>query len=155
MKYRRVLPCVRVLHLWTGLLTALYLMLLLVTGVAVNHSRALRLDKHYLSRMWLPSGYRVEEHAVRADVAAGDFHSGLTQARIGAPLLDAAAVLFLLSLGSAVAIFVLGGSVYTERNRVAEPLQPENTRGNEALSPFIIGSKPGRTAKLLHFRTNR
>ncbi|MFB3915599.1 MAG: hypothetical protein ACE14M_02640 [Terriglobales bacterium] len=148
MKRRRILQCARVLHLWAGILTAVYLTLVLVTGLAVNHAQVLRLDKRYLGRVWLPSEYRARENAVRADIAAADLHSGLMFGRVGTPLTDVAAGFCLLLLASGFGIFALGGSVYTEN------LNPQRRRKDTAPpSPFLVArTKPQRTAKLLQFR---
>jgi hypothetical protein len=104
----RLLRALRRTHLAFGLIGVIYFTLLGVTGVALNHREALRLESHAVSRSWLPQSYRPDDgREVRADIVVGDLHSGLIFGRAGSPILDVVAALWFLSLLSGLSLAVL------------------------------------------------
>ena len=60
------------LHRVAGLSAVLFLLLLAVTGIAINHGDALRLDKRFVRAGWLLDWYGIEAPREIASVAAGD-----------------------------------------------------------------------------------
>ena len=60
-----MLQFVRVWHRRLGMLTALLLIMLSVTGILLNHTHDLQLDKRYLQWPWLLAHYNIEQ--IKAD----------------------------------------------------------------------------------------
>lgn len=114
---------IRKVHLWVGLFSALYFMLIAATGVAMNHREGLHLDEHYIGRQWLPSSYRPNDGIeVRSDIVVTDLHSGLIFGKVGAPVLDLVALVWFTSIISGISMFVLGKSIH---GRAADSIPPE------------------------------
>lgn len=59
-------------HRVVGLTTVLFLLLLAVSGIAINHGDALRLDERFVSAGWLLDWYGIESPHDIASVTAGD-----------------------------------------------------------------------------------
>lgn len=59
-------------HRIAGLSAVLFLLLLAVSGIAINHDEALRLDKRFVSAGWLLDWYGIETPREIASVTAGD-----------------------------------------------------------------------------------
>jgi hypothetical protein len=158
MKYRRLLQSVRKLHIWLGIVAAVYLGLIVITGVALNHRQALRLDNRYVSRNWLPSRDHSRESRVRADIAVNSLHSALLLGRPGTPLPDAIAGCCLALIASGFAILAF------RRSPVGEPGRQANASpGNVQARPFsssrrpylVASSKSSGPAKVLSFNSRR
>jgi hypothetical protein len=111
---RRLLRFVRKLHIWVGLLAALYFMLIAATGVMINHREGLLLEDRTISRRWLPSSYRPDDgkEGVRADIAVADLHSGLIFGRVGKPVMDFVAAVWFISIVSGISMLVLRRSMH-------------------------------------------
>ncbi len=158
MKYSRILQFIRGIHVWLGLVVALYLALIAVSGVALNHRHALRLDDRYVSRTWVPPTYRPEEARVRADVALNDLRSGLLFGRTGTPTVDIAAVFCLALLASGFTILALGRSGSCER-KLTSNAPAKEAQGLLCSSPrrlfLVASSKSPNGAKILSFKNNR
>ncbi len=60
------------LHRVAGLSAVLFLVLLAVSGVAINHDEALRLDERFVSAGWLLDWYGIETPREIASVTTGD-----------------------------------------------------------------------------------
>jgi hypothetical protein len=120
---RRLLRFVRKLHIWVGLSSALYFMLIAATGVMINHREGLRLEERNVSRSWLPGSYRPQDgNAVRADIVATDLHSGLIFGKVGAPVLDFVAAVWFISIISGVSMLALRRSMhYSQSKKVYLP----------------------------------
>jgi uncharacterized iron-regulated membrane protein len=133
---RRILRFARKLHIWVGLIAALYFMLIAATGVMINHRGGLRLEERNVSRSWLPNGYRTQDgSAVRADIVVTDLHSGLIFGKIGAPVLDFVAAVWFISIISGLSMLALRRSMhYTQSKKVYLP------------SPPAADQKPAQTA---------
>jgi hypothetical protein len=111
---RRLLRFVRKLHIWVGLSAALYFMLIATTGVMINHREGLRLEDRIISRKWLPSSYRPDDgkEGVRADIAVADLHSGLIFGKVGKPVMDFVAAVWLISIISGISMLMLRRSMH-------------------------------------------
>jgi hypothetical protein len=57
---RGLRPAMRRLHRWLGISTFAFLLLLSLTGVAINHTDSLGLDEHYVSSQWVLDWYGIE-----------------------------------------------------------------------------------------------
>jgi uncharacterized iron-regulated membrane protein len=127
MRFRRSsFRFVRRVHLYLGLGAALYFMLIAATGVALNHRQGFHLEDRYLSRQWLPSSYRPQDgEEVRSDIVIGDLHSGLIFGRVGAPVMDVVAVVWVLSLLSGLSLAVLGRSLHNGHSVASEDVEEE------------------------------
>jgi len=125
MRRRRLLHALRRLHLWIGLLSAFYFFLIALTGVALNHRQGLRLEERYVSRSWLSQSYRPDDgREVRADIVIGDLHSGLIFGKIGGPILDVVATVWLLSLITGLSMVAVGRSLHSGERVVVPVIQP-------------------------------
>lgn len=72
----------RRLHRWFGLAALLFVLLLSVTGIALNHASAWRLDQRYVSWSWLLDAYGIEAPAPAASFADGDHRATLLGTRL-------------------------------------------------------------------------
>lgn len=92
---QRVLRRLRRVHFWVAAVFTAYFVLLMATGVAIQHREYLGLERAAVSRRWLPSGYRPQEAEVRADIVITDLHSGRIFGPSGPLLADAAVAAWL------------------------------------------------------------
>lgn len=69
-------------HRWAGLAAALFILLLCVTGIALNHGAALGLARQYVQSPWLLDLYGVGEAAPPSAFAAGAHHVALAGGRV-------------------------------------------------------------------------
>lgn len=92
----------RRLHLWAGAILTLNFILLVITGLCVQHRDWLQLEGRTVSRTWLPSGYRPHdpETEIRADIVLTDLHSGRLFGAWGPLMVDLAAAGFLFMIAS-------------------------------------------------------
>jgi uncharacterized iron-regulated membrane protein len=130
---RRLLRFIRKLHIWVGLSSALYFMLIAATGVLINHREGLRLEERAVSRSWLPGGYRPQDGAaVRADIVVTDLHSGLIFGKVGAPVLDFVAAVWFISIISGVSMLVLRRSMHYSQSKKVYAPSPAAKTASEA-----------------------
>ena len=59
-------------HHWAGLGTALFIIILCVTGIVLNHGNALGLARHYVHSDWLLNLYGIEPAQAPVSYRAGD-----------------------------------------------------------------------------------
>lgn len=67
---QRVRHRLRRLHRWLGIAVAAFLLLLSVTGIALNHADGWRLDRHYVGWPWLLDAYGI--HAPEPSASFAD-----------------------------------------------------------------------------------
>lgn len=72
----------RRLHRWLGLGSLAFLLLLSLTGIALNHSVELGLDRRFLGAGWLLAWYGFEAPAVAASFAVGNRRLSLVGNRL-------------------------------------------------------------------------
>jgi len=101
---------VRRAHGLVGVISALNLLLLIITGFLLQHRETFRLDDRMLSRKILPRVYRAEDgpEGVRADIVVADLHSGRLFGRTGALVLDGITLGWLVLLTSGLVMYSLG-----------------------------------------------
>ena len=110
--HKRRSVTVRRLHALIGVISAFNLLLLITTGLLLQHVNVLRLDERIVSRAMLPGNYRPQDgpEGVRADIVITDLHSGRILGPAGTVVLD------LITLGWLV-LLLSGLVMYTARNR--------------------------------------
>ncbi len=69
-------------HRWLGGLTVVLVLLLSVTGIALNHAPALQLDRIYVDWPWLLRAYGVETPAITASYTSGQRRASLLNDRL-------------------------------------------------------------------------
>jgi len=145
---RRLLRFVRKLHIWVGLSSALYFMLIAATGVMINHREGLRLEERNVSRSWLPGSYRPQDgNAVRADIVVTDLHSGLIFGKVGAPVLDFVAAVWFISIISGVSMLALRRSMHYSQSKkvyLPSPAAKSGTGPDEPVNPKKAPAGAGR-----------
>ena len=92
----------RGVHLITGFVVALWLVLMAITGVLINHQEDFGLIDLEVSNAYLPAHYNNEYHpdSNGLHVVIGDLHSGAFFGPIGRYIGDLIALLILISVGS-------------------------------------------------------
>ena len=101
---------VRRTHALLGLISSLNLLLLIGTGLLLQHSSLFRLDEHTVSRRLLPSPYRPQDGdtGVRADIVVTDLHSGRLFGMAGTLVLDVITLAWLVMLATGLVMYSLG-----------------------------------------------
>lgn len=81
-------------------------LVILVTGLMVEHRQLFSLEERTISRRWLPAGYRPQdpETRIRGDIVVTDLHSGRVFGPKGPLLVDGAALAWLLMMLSGYSI---------------------------------------------------
>ena len=90
----------RRLHAFVGIVSSLNLLLLIGSGLLLQHASLLRLDEKTVTRRILPNSYRSQDGAagVRADIFVTDLHSGRLLGTVGTVLLDVVTLAWLTLL---------------------------------------------------------
>lgn len=80
----------RRLHALLGVISAFNLLLLITTGLLLQHVSLFHLDDHMVGRTFLPASYRPQDgpEGVRADIVIADLHSGRILGTAGTAVLD-------------------------------------------------------------------
>lgn len=115
---------VRKLHALLGVISALNLLLLITTGLLLQHMTLLHLDDYMVSRRFLPASYRPQDgpEGVRADIVITDLHSGRILGTTGTAILD------IITLGWLI-MLLTGLIMYTARANGRRNAQSPNNRG--------------------------
>ena len=92
----------RRVHSLLGVVSALNLLLLISTGLLLQHASVFHLDEHTVTRHLLPASYRLQDgtQGVRADIVVTDVHSGRLLGTAGALFLDGITLLWLVMLAT-------------------------------------------------------
>jgi hypothetical protein len=103
---------IRRVHALLGAISALNLLLLISTGLLLQHMNALRLDERIVRRTFLPGSYRPLDgpEGVRADIVITDLHSGRIVGRVGTAILDVITLGWLILLSTGLFMFTARGS---------------------------------------------
>ena len=99
----------RAVHLLTGFVVALWLLLMALTGVLINHQEGLGFVETEVANRYLPDHYTDEFHpeTTRFNVVLTDLHSGRFFGENGRLISDFIALLILISVASGVYSFSL------------------------------------------------
>ena len=127
---------VRRLHAFLGVISAVNLLLLITTGLLLQHMTLLHLDDHMVSRRFLPASYRPQDgpEGVRADIVMTDLHSGRILGATGTAILDVITLGWLIML-------LTGLIMYTARANGRWKAQSPNNGGP---GPMESGSQNSR-----------
>ena len=100
---------VRRTHALLGVISACNLLLLIGTGLLLQHAALFRLDEHTVTRRLLPSAYRPQDgdSGVRADIVITDVHSGRIFGTAGALILDGITLAWLTMLVTGLVMYSL------------------------------------------------
>ena len=90
------------IHMATGLIAALWVLLLAVTGVMINHQESLGLLDAEISDNYLPDSYRadVRTGTTRLNIIVTDLHSGRIFGAHGTWVSDLIALFLFMSITS-------------------------------------------------------
>jgi hypothetical protein len=101
---------IRRTHALLGLISALNLLVLIGTGLMLQHAALLGLDERSVSRGLLPPGYRAQDGnvEVRADIVIADLHSGRLFGTAGRLFLDGVTLVWLVMLTTGLVMYSLG-----------------------------------------------
>jgi|SRR5512147_1423335 hypothetical protein len=106
LKLRRQNGFLRRLHAWIGVVASLNLLLLITTGLLIQHRELFGLQERYIGRRLLPASYRpMDGQEVRSDIVVTDLHSGRLLGQGGAVVLDGITVAWLGLLLSGWVLF--------------------------------------------------
>jgi uncharacterized iron-regulated membrane protein len=125
---------IRRLHTWIGILGGVNLLLIVSTGLLIQHRDLFGLETHYVSRRFLPSGYRPADGAeVRSDIVVTDLHSGRILGTTGAVILDTVTLCWLVLLMTGVRMYVKransSGKADSGGSLAAIHVQPNDSQG--------------------------
>jgi hypothetical protein len=101
---------VRRTHALLGLVSSLNLLLLIGTGLLLQHASLFRLDERTVTRRLLPPAYRPQDgnRGVRADIVITDLHSGRLFGKAGTLVLDVMTLAWLVMLATGLVMYSLG-----------------------------------------------
>jgi uncharacterized iron-regulated membrane protein len=127
----------RKLHLVLGLIAALWLIFMGITGVLINHQEQLGLGDKEISNRFLPDSYRADMRTgtTRLNVVITDLHSGRFFGKYGYLISDVIALLLIFSVVSGVYMHVFSKYVksYNAQNGTAsERVNGARERQSEA-----------------------
>lgn len=122
------------MHIATGLVAALWLLLIAGTGVLINHQEELGLLDIEISDQYLPDSYRADARtgSTRLNVILTDLHSGRIFGVHGNLLGDLIALLLVLSI-------VSGSFCYRTKRRMAS--SNHNGEGKRRTAPSAPGNE--------------
>lgn len=98
----------RRVHALVGIVSSLNLLILIGSGLLLQHSSLLRLDEKTVSRTVLPKSYRPQDGdaGVRADIFVTDLHSGRLLGTTGTIVVDVVTFGWLALLLTGVVMYV-------------------------------------------------
>ena len=117
----------RRLHSLVGIVSSLNLLLLIGSGLLLQHGSLLRLDEKTVSRGFLPGSYRPQdgEAGVRADIFVTDLHSGRLLGSAGTVLLDVVTLAWLTLLLTGLVMY------WTKQRAKQRALERESANGDD------------------------
>jgi hypothetical protein len=97
----------RRLHAIIGVVSSVNLLLMLASGLLMQHRETFGLEDQLVSRTFLPAAYRASDgtDGVRADIVVTDLHSGRLFGPIGLLMLDIVTLFWAVLLLSGIFIF--------------------------------------------------
>ncbi len=112
---KRPARLLRKIHVWIGVLFTLHFLVVMTTGLLVQHRDLFGLERRTVSRRWLPAAYRPgdPDNEIRADIVITDLHSGKIFGSRGPIMVDAAVLAWFVMLATGYGIFL----VSRRRNR--------------------------------------
>jgi len=123
----------RRLHAIIGILSSLNLLMMLSSGLLMQHRETFGLEDRVISRTFLPASYRTSDgtEGVRADIVVTDLHSGRIFGPIGLIALDVITLSWAVLLLSGIFIFTskqLRLRAVDERTKIAMRVSQEKAQ---------------------------
>ncbi|MBI1897873.1 MAG: hypothetical protein HYS04_15285 [Acidobacteria bacterium] len=105
-----ILKWLRRLHWYVAAAATVLFLLIVATGLLIEHRDLFRLDEKTIGRAWLPADYRPHDpgDGVRADIVVTDLHSGRIFGPQGRLLVDGATAAWVLLIISGYGLKLLG-----------------------------------------------
>ena len=152
MDIRRLHISIRRFAVGLEVATAVYLVLVAGTGWALNHSHALRLSQHHISRIWLPAGYQPQAggYEVPLDVITRDVNAGLLFSRTGARVLDTMLALWLMTSGALLGVRL--ASMRRAKQRASKVAATPINHVLPKVAPYGGSRQRASRGKVLQFR---
>lgn len=97
----------RRVHAVIGIVSSVNLMLILASGLLMQHREIFGLEDRLISRTFLPASYRPSDasEGVRADIVVTDLHSGRLFGPVGLVVLDVVTLFWAVLLLSGILMF--------------------------------------------------
>ncbi len=96
----------RSIHAWIGIVSSINILILVSTGFAIQHREQFGLDDKYISRRFLPAGYRpMDDTGVRSDIVITDVHSGRILGKPGPLIVDGLSIAWVVLVGTGLLIY--------------------------------------------------
>lgn len=95
-------------HRRIGITAAVFVVILSVTGIILNHNVTLGIDKNFITNEWLLEWYGYDSEAeysneiLTVDKVILDIHTGRFFGEFGSIVMDAAAIAFLILSGTGI-----------------------------------------------------
>lgn len=152
MDTRRLHFSIHRVAVWLGVATAVYLALIAGSGWALNHSHALRLGQHQISRIWLPAGYQPQAggYEVPLEVIMRDVNAGLLFSRTGARVLDIMVAVWLITSGALLGVRL--ASVRRAKQRASKVAAAPINHVLPKVAPYGASRQRASRGKVLQFR---
>ena len=136
------------IHMATGLVAALWVLLLAVTGVMINHQESLGLLDAEISDKYLPDSYRadVRTGTTRLNIIVTDLHSGRIFGAYGTWVSDLIALLLFVSLTSGVFSYWIKRRLQRGNQQHLQPPAERTLRPVNGKSAERVPVMPGKIA---------
>ncbi len=136
------------IHMVTGLAAALWVLLLAVTGVMMNHQESLGLLDAEISDKYLPGSYRadVRTGTTRLNIIVTDLHSGRIFGAQGTWVSDLIALFLLVSLTSGAFSYWIKRRLQRGNQQHLQPSAESTLRPVNGKSTARVSVMPGKVA---------
>ncbi len=96
----------RSIHAWIGIISSINILVLVITGFAIQHREQLGLEEKFVNRRFLPAGYRpMDDAGVRSDIVITDVHSGRILGRAGPLIVDGLSIAWVILVCTGLLIY--------------------------------------------------
>ncbi len=136
------------IHMATGLVAALWILLLAVTGVMINHQESLGLLDTEISDNYLPDSYRadVRTGTTRLNIIVTDLHSGRIFGAYGTWVSDLVALFLLVSLTSGAFSYWIKRRLQRGNQQYLQPPAETTLRPVNGKAAVQVSVMPGKIA---------
>ena len=138
-------------HMATGLVAALWVLLLAVTGVMINHQKSLGLLDAEISDNYLPDSYRadVRTGTTRLNIIVTDLHSGRIFGAHGTWVSDLIALFLFVSLTSGAFSYWIKRRLQrcNQPQQYSQPPAERTLRPVNGKAPVRVSAMPGKVSE--------
>ncbi len=136
------------IHIVTGLAAALWVLLLAVTGVMINHQESLGLLDAEISDNYLPDSYRadVRTGTTRLNIIVTDLHSGRIFGAHGTWVSDLIALFLFMSITSGAFSYWIKRRLQRCNQQHLQPPAERTLHPVNGKSPVRVSVMPGKVA---------